>query len=392
MKFGKDHLINEARRIAGALDELDRRARALQSQHARRVEIQTKRISLWTFDLDYFGKHSRLKRAIDRCAVAIKQESENLERFYELISVNLDSAVAVVNIAQRNMSRLAQELEGLEHEASKASQPKPTILQPQEPSKEPPKEPIRETLPLRNLEIAYATRNEHHGEDSVREIQNNSGELKGLVVCDGITNSNGATASKVIAESIQSEFRTVRFTGEAMALRSQLDLCLTRAVRRLHEVAEQKGIPETATTLLVGFTDGKTFYLYYLGDGTIREYSEDAYSVADMLLTYERGGALAGYVSSLGITGKPSFASSENHSTEGKYLILATDGAELGVAENHYALGAILRDTAINHSQSIRDALEKYLDTMPQRSDDSTIGAIWIRESHKVSNGSGWSG
>lgn len=228
------------------------------------------------------------------------------------------------------------------------------------------------------IEIQYSSRNDKHHEDSVRIIANSHQNLKGIVICDGITNANGEVAARIVAETVDAEFRGMQKTSDVEKIRSQLDSIVNKAVDNIRERAGS-GQRETATTLLLAFTDGSGFFIYYIGDGTIRQFTDDFYSVADYLLTYERGGALQGYIGSAGVISMPTLVYVDNKPSRGTVLLLASDGAELSDMENHLSLANKLRDALAPGEGSLRTILDEYLEHLTHRTDDATIGAIWIR-------------
>ncbi len=232
------------------------------------------------------------------------------------------------------------------------------------------------------IAVEFSTRNDKHHEDAVRVVINDRKNLKGIVVCDGITNANGELAASATAETVQTEFRRMEETSDVGKIRKQLDWIVAKAVDNIRGRGNSKHPIETATTLLLAFTDGSGFFIYYIGDGTIRQFTADAYSVADYLLTYDRGGALQGYVSSSGVVSSPTFVYVNSKVSQDNILVLASDGAELNDTENHLYLANKLRTGLSPRKDSLRKILDDYLEHLDHRTDDATIGAIWVTGSN----------
>ena len=382
MSAGKEDRLKIAERLEAELNDLERVISVLFSKYDSGAEWPRSRFMIG-------DRHKKLRKELTKYRDETRKQRDGVRRFYELVGVNLDNAGIVLKIAARNTKDLSAALEELAREVGVVQVPVPISKEPVATPPAPKPEEKREyqpplaaeppkPLPI-GVQVAWATRNDRHGEDNVMEIANESGELRGIVVCDGVTNANGGLAAVSIAKSVQSGFRGFRTSENLGVLRSQLDLLVQEATRRLGNEANSKGVVQTATTLLIAFADKRGFYVYYIGDGTVRQYSEDAYSVGDYLLTYERGGALGGYISSAGIMSRPTFLFIDSQVTQGSFLVLATDGAELANPQNHLTFGTMLRDDCASGRKPLREVLETYLDGIRDRIDDATIGVVWNR-------------
>lgn len=396
MSSGKEDPVKIAERLDAELNEIDRRITILFVKYDSGAEFPR---SLFTFG----DRHKKLGKELAEYRRKIEDQRELIRRFYELIGVNLSNATGVLDMVSNRARYLSYAIEDLEenigeprttppkHEAPAApahESPAASATSALERQVEPPKELARREPAIRSvyefqkgvpegIHVAWATRNDHHGEDFAMEIVNSDSDLRGVVICDGVTNANGGLASSSIAKFVQAGFKRIRSSENLRVLRSQIDLLVQEAARQLGIEARSRGVPETATTLLLAFADSHGFYVYYLGDGTVRQYSEDAYSVGDYLMTYERGGALGGYISSNGIVSRPTFLYVDSPVTTGSFLVLATDGAELANPQNHITLGTMLREDFASGRKPLRGVLETYLDGLRDRIDDSTIGVIW---------------
>jgi hypothetical protein len=394
MTNGREDPVKKAERLDAELNEIDRRITILFVKYDSGAKSPR---SLFTFG----DRHKKLGKDLADYRRRIEEQRALIRRFYELIGVNLTNATGVLDMVDKRARYLSYVIEDLEesigepqtappkHEAPPAYEsPAVAPTSASEAQAEPPKEPARREPAIRPLyevhkevpkgiHVAWATRNDRHGEDFAMEIVNSDGNLHGVAICDGVTNANGGLASSSIAKFVQAGFKRIHSSENLRVVRSQIDLLVQEAARQLGIEARSKGVPETATTLLLAFADGHGFYVYYLGDGTVRQYSEDAYSVGDYLMTYERGGALGGYISSNGIVSRPTFLYVDSSVTTGSFLVLATDGAELANPQNHITLGTMLREDFASGRKPLRGVLEAYLDGLHDRIDDSTIGVIW---------------
>lgn len=233
---------------------------------------------------------------------------------------------------------------------------------------------------LSNVKIAFTSLNDVHGQDAVAILSNSYLNLAGLVLCDGVTNASGELAAKVTTEVVAKEFQALRHLGNAKEIREQLVAILQRASELIRQqVRKSNDLIDSATTVLIAFTDGVAYYILYLGDGTIRHFTQDTYSVADYLLTYNRGGALQGFLSAKGIVSEPSFVYVDTPFTEGSFLVLGTDGAELSEVSNHLKFAEILKASVSNSGKdSLYACLKQYLEKLSTRDDDTTLGIIWI--------------
>lgn len=402
MSDRKEDPVKVAERLDFQLNEIDRRVVILLMKFDSGAELPR--------GLFVFGdRHKKLGRELSQYKEKIQDQRDELRRFYDLIGVNLDNATGLLDIVARRIRDLSETVDALEgriapaakappkHETPASAPPKheapavPSTTALEKPSgpphisKEEPIKPEPKAIPVyerprevpKGVQVAWATRNDRHGEDFAMELTNSIGDLHGIVICDGVTNANGGVASASIAKSVQAGFKRVQSSENLRVIRSQIDLLVQDASRQLGIEARSKGVPETATTILLAFADNRGLYVYYLGDGTVRQYSEDAYSVGDYLMTYGRGGALGGYISSGGIVSRPTFLYVDCPVTSGTFLVLATDGAELANLENHIALGTMLRDRFVGGKEPLRGVLEAYLDGLRDRIDDATVGVIW---------------
>lgn len=369
-------ILNRATRVEAALKRLQSKIVGMQ----QRINESRKRSTIWMNVWYMIEGGSPEARRLDRYLGVVRRSLDGIERFYDVVGLNLEEANAVLERVEKNARWLTQEVETIERSLAvpKPAPQTPAVQEVKETPQVQEEEKPQVLLQRPALEIALASRNDHHGEDSFREVRNQSGDLKGLVICDGITNANGRLASNVVCEVIQREFLGINATSDIKALRSQLDLMLTRTTRHLREEATRRGTEETATTMLLAFSDGHSNYVYYIGDGTVRQFSEDAYSIGDYLMTYERGGALGGYISSSGMYSSPTFLWVDCRVTEGSFLVVATDGAELFDLNNHLRLAKSLREDYAEGRKPLQLVLEQYLDGIENRHDDATIGVIWV--------------
>lgn len=393
MSNKRDDPVKIAERLDAELNEIDRRVAILFVRYDSGAEFP---------GFILFGdRHEKLGNELAGYRKKIEDQREEIRRFYELIGVNLFNATAILDMVARRSRSLSDAVGGLEGKIGSVRSPPPkhespvaavapvqAFEKPAEPAQEKPRElPKQEPLVLpihelprevpKGVQVAWATRNDRHGEDSAMEIVNSDGDLRGVVVCDGVTNANGGVASVSVSKFIQAGFKRVRASENLRVVRSQIDLLVQEAARQVGIEARSKRVPETATTLLLAFTDSRGFYVYYIGDGTVRQYSEDAYSIGDYLMTYERGGALGGYISSNGIVSRPTFMYVDCPVTSGNFLVLATDGAELANPQNHVIFSTMLRDEFTSNGKPLRGVLENYLDGLRDRLDDATVGVIW---------------
>ena len=404
MSSRKEDPVKVAERLEAELNEIDRRIAILFVKYDSGAEFPW---GLFTFG----DRHKKLGKELAEYRRKIEDQRGLIRRSYELIGVNLSNATGVPNMVSKRARYLTYMIEDLEenigeprttppkHEAPAAHEsPAAAATSALERQVEQPKELAKREPAMRSvyefhkevpkgIDVAWATRNGRHGEDLAMEIVNSDGDLRGVVICDGVTNANGGLASSSIAKFVQAGFKRIRSSENLRVLRSQIDLLVQEATRQLGIEARSKGVPETATTLLLAFADSHGFYVYYLGDGTVRQYSEDAYSVGDYLMTYERGGALGGYISSIGIVSRPTFLYVDSPVTTGSFLVLPTDGAELANPQNHIALGTMLREDFASGRKPFRGVLEAYLDGLHDRIDDSTIGVTWNRPSPDTREG-----
>jgi len=228
------------------------------------------------------------------------------------------------------------------------------------------------------VEVACKSVNEVHGEDSFRLIDSN---LKGFVVCDGVTNANGAVASSTVASAFKWAFD--EFVAPA-GLEDTVRNALKDALAELKDELKEKGFESSATTFILALTDGLSFYIYYSGDGYIYHFRGDLGAYATYMLPHSYGSQLFGYV---GYVNGREFSLYNSIRVKpclehGSFLVIGTDGTELergpkgGLAKFYEKLSKVKKG-----EMKLEECIEEYLENLKKSglNDDATLGVIWLR-------------
>ncbi len=236
------------------------------------------------------------------------------------------------------------------------------------------------TTVLEKVELAWAIRNDVHGEDAIGVLQSFDGNLKGIIICDGVSKANGRIASSTTVHVFQNAFMyAISHDGDPSQLEETLDELIYSAPQNIQKELEiELNDPKApaATTALVGLTDGNYLYAYYIGDGAILHYSGDLLSYATYLVNYNRGGKLEGYVSGQGVSALPTFLSVRQVFSDGSYLVLATDGVDLLNPTNYTTFWNYL-NKHVQKSMSLQEVLDNFIQEIP-KIDDASIGVIYV--------------
>ncbi len=232
---------------------------------------------------------------------------------------------------------------------------------------------------LRKVQIVTYSRNEFHGHDSVGTFETEDGHLRGIIICDGVSQTHGDVASRIMVQIMKEAFSmAVSHDGNPSAIESVLDDIMYAAPQNMRFALLEEGIQaeDAATTAMIGATDGNYIYVYYIGDGAILHFSGDLQSSASYLISYLRNGKLEGYISSKGVSSLPTFLSVRQSFAEGSFLVMATDGISFNDPETYKSLWLHLHGVKLEKF-SLEEGMKHFLDRLNLH-DDATIGVMYV--------------
>ncbi len=235
------------------------------------------------------------------------------------------------------------------------------------------------TAVLEQVKIATYSRNDFHGHDAVGTFETVDGHLRGIIICDGVSQTLGSVASRIMVQIMNEAFSyAITHDGNPAELESVLDDLMYAAPQNMRFALLEEGVKseDAATTVMIGATDGNYIYVYYLGDGTILHFNGDLQASASYLIPYSRGGKLEGYVSSKGVSSLPTFLAVRQSFPEGSFLIMATDGISFNNPDIYKSLWLHLHGVRMEKF-SLEDGLQHFMSKLEVK-DDATIGVMYV--------------
>jgi len=228
-----------------------------------------------------------------------------------------------------------------------------------------------------NVELACSSINEAHGQDAYELISFKL--LKGVVVCDGVSNANGEIASRIVSRRVKEVFSGYI---PAEGINTALELALKDSLRKIKDELRKRNKESSATTFILALTDGSSLYIHYSGDGYIHHFREDLNAYSSYLLSHAVGSALMGYVGYVNGRYVKVYNSLKVNVAHGSFLGVATDGDMLdrGAKGKLVVLYNLLRKVR-KGELNLSGAVNEYLRSVKSElKDDATLAIIWLRE------------
>ncbi|HDJ84083.1 MAG TPA: hypothetical protein ENG44_03685, partial [Desulfurococcaceae archaeon] len=244
--------------------------------------------------------------------------------------------------------------------------------------------------------------------DSSATLTDKHSFIKGVMVCDGVSSVQNNIASQVLTNVISQKLGEIsleeKILQNPLTMKKLLNYLVEEAKKKIREELSKSREKLTASTLLIGLTDGYRIYIYTIGDGYAYILRGGAYDNVEAIrpiytkamMSYSRGAATAAVIVSKDprdeITFKPYFAIYENipfMKEEGAYLVMATDGAFLLERTSIIGLFELYKKLyqARRGRKTLKEVVDEYLgETLAKirkelgYKDDASLGVVWIKK------------
>lgn len=238
-------------------------------------------------------------------------------------------------------------------------------------------------------------------EDRSAKLKSRDGIFKGILICDGVTNSGNSNDAKVggkeAADLAKQTFDEIISNLEASNIRENFEEIVDVGVHRVtKDLADRKS--QSKTTFILLISDGLKVYIAYLGDGSIIQLRSDGISSSSHHLFAHKASSrhLSGFLSKNVPLRKPMVMIHSNpFAEEGIFYVVASDGMGFpsGKLPKLFA-GQVIRSLVkyfkllkVNKNRTpkeVTNKIQKLLDTFlaglsPEDiKDDTTVGILHI--------------
>ncbi|MCY3414034.1 MAG: hypothetical protein INQ03_20490 [Candidatus Heimdallarchaeota archaeon] len=236
-------------------------------------------------------------------------------------------------------------------------------------------------------------------EDRYTLVQSKDGVIRGMVICDGISNSGsadngdkigGEEAAEICTQIFKEEFLNV----DAHYIYANFEIIVKESIKKIqHILSERNSISKTTFILLL--TDGYHSFISYLGDGTIIQLRSDGVSASAHLLFAHKATsrALSGFIAKEELQKEPVIQVLNNpFLDEGIFFVIATDGMGFpaGPIAKDFTPQVMLRFIRENRSKKkklqlfsdveMQVILDEFLASIDNSfiSDDITLGIVSV--------------